>query len=673
MTLNEDAAPPVAARPRPSRLLHIAFICVLVSPFAYVAAKVLISPSIPFVVANDKADWIMYPRPMQTDVFLVKPDDVRPARFTKTFTLDNPPSQVQLHVKALADADVYVNGEQLSHEQLESASFRKAASVDVGSFLRPGLNEIRADVRNAKGPELLHVWLDGPPERLATDETWTVEIDGKPKEQAIVADDTLMHPDSMVLETPLQSLLNEREVLALLFASSCGLFLVGRACWQGRDLGRLTKITLLTISLGWVYLFVAKAQDISNTMGYDAVAHCKYVEYVANRARLPRPDEGWAMYHPPLFYVLTAALVRLGSHWLGSGSVVVLGKIVPFLSGLGNTWLTFALARRVFSRSRGHVLFAVVVAGTLPMNLYLSMYVSNESLHAFLATLCLLVTVVLLQQPSCSFRLTFLAGGLFGLALLAKVTAIMFLCLAICFVAWKVVQIERRSLGRAAGLAGALLMGALTVSGWYYFKNLRETGQPVCDNWGTYHDKIWWQQPGFHTPLYYLTFGEALKHPYLSAYHSFSDGVYSTLWGDGLCSGRIAIERRNPAWRYDYMSTGYLLALPATILLGIGLARMLLSAFRDEDPRRRLVFLLLATAILWMGCALVYYSLMLPSYACAKAFYGLGVIGPLSIAAAYGLGTVDGLLQAPRLLLVRTLFFGWFGTLAAVLYLSYAG
>jgi hypothetical protein len=673
MTAQQLPAKRLSGAPRPSRLLFAIGISFLLAPLAYTVGKALFAPSIPFIIPDDKAAWIMYPREPRTEMYLVNPNEVRSSSFIKTFTVAGLPGDVRMHVRALAQVVVYVNGVMLPPEELASPSFRQEACLDVGAYLRPGVNEIRAEVKNPRGPELLHLWLEGLPEPLATDATWTVRGDSGPSEQAVVADDTRMHPESFVLDTPLQSLLHRRETLLLLFASSCGLFFVGRACWQGCDLAQLTRATLIILSVCWLVLFDHKLRKIPKELGFDARSHLAYIDYVGDHARIPRPDEGWSMYHPPLFYVLSALLLRIGQPLVAQGDLLLLVRFIPFASGLANVWLTHALARQVFPKGSAAVLFAVLIAGTLPMNLYLSAYVSNESLHACLATSCLLACVVLLKGGSIRLRQALLAGGLFGLALLVKFTAVLFLALACCVLAWKIVRIEGRTATRALALVAALLLGVFAVSGWYFVKNSVESGRPVGDNWGTFREIIWWQQPGWHTPRYYLTFGEALRHPYFSAFHSFWDGVYSTLWGDGLCAGVVATKYRNPQWNHDYMSAAYLLALPATLLMGVGLMQMLTAAVRDEDPRRRLVFLLLATAVLWMGSAILYYSLMLPSYAAAKAFYGLGLLGPLSIAAASGLATVDRLLQSRRFLAIRTVFYGWFGTLIAVLYLSFAG
>jgi hypothetical protein len=304
------------------------------------------------------------------------------------------------------------------------------------------------------------------------------------------------------------------------------------------------------------------------------------------------------------------------------------------------------------------------------MNLYMSAYVSNESMHACLATLGLVLTAGALAEPVSGVRRLLLVGLVFGLALLTKITAVLLLGLACYFLAWKLLAVERRPVGEVLARVALVLGAAASVCGWYFAGNWARYGRPVVVNWDLPGFQ-WWQQPGFHTPAYFLTFGEALRHPYFSAFHSFGDGVYSTLWGDGLLGGLVSAEPRHPGWNLGFMSAGYLVALPAAVAMLGGWLALPVLAWRQKEAGRRLALLLLWAAVLCLGCALVCYSLLLAAYAAAKSFYALSLVAPLAVAAAVGLGAVDELLRRPRLLALRAVFYGWFGALVGVLYLSF--
>jgi hypothetical protein len=504
-------------------------------------------------------------------------------------------------------------------------------------------------------------------------ETWQAGKRIRPLVSAVRADDTRMHRDSFVLPTPLESLLQKRHVLVTLFLVASCVFLFVQSRKRNLPLKWLPLGVMIFITAGWLWLFIFKMSRTSPAVGFDAPGHLFYVDYIVAQGKFPKADEGWSTYHPPLFYLLSAAFVT-GYRVIGApGGETIALKLLPFLGGLGNIWLTYALARRLFVNSPAHLLIASVVAGTLPMNIYMSAFVSNESLHACLSALCILCTVHILSQPASSSRALLLVGILFGLAILSKITALLVAGLAFGFLSWKLIVIERRPLRQAAFLMGSFLLGTLAFSGWFIGKNLIETGRFLRTNWGHTGARLWWQQPGFHTPAYYTSFGESLRHPFFSVFHSFWDGEYSTLWGDGQIGGIVSIDQRSSAWNVDFMSSGYLLAFPLTLLMILGFLHLLRAAAREKDASRQLVVLFLLTLIYYMGCAMLLYSAWLPFIATVKAFFGLCLLGPLALAAASGFTLVDGFLKAKRLLACRTVLHGWFWTTLAVLYLSYAG
>ncbi|HNV87052.1 MAG TPA: hypothetical protein PKL97_08860, partial [Candidatus Omnitrophota bacterium] len=73
-------------------------------------------------------------------------------------------------------------------------------------------------------------------------------------------------------------------------------------------------------------------------------------------------------------------------------------------------------------------------------------------------------------------------------------------------------------------------------------------------------------------------------------------------------------------------------------------------------------------------CAMVYYSLKLPSCTTVKAFFGLCLTGPAAVLFALGFGAADGLLAKTRWLLpLRAVLYGWLGTLMIVSIRAFLG
>ena len=122
-----------------------------------------------------------------------------------------------------------------------------------------------------------------------------------------------------------------------------------------------------------------------------------------------------------------------------------------------------------------------------------------------------------------------------------------------------------------------------------------------------------------------------LVSPLFSAFHSFGDGIYSTLWGDGLASGVSDLDS-GPPWNYDLMGAGYWISLGVSLLLILGAALALARLTR----RVRAEWLLMSGILLVFGFGLVWNTLQAPYYCAVKAFYAFPALLPFSALVAVG-------------------------------------
>ncbi len=216
----------------------------------------------------------------------------------------------------------------------------------------------------------------------------------------------------------------------------------------------------------------------------------------------------------------------------------------------------------------------------------------------------------------------------------------------------------------------------LALAGWYYFRNWMLFGDPFMANWGGMPGSghTWWQQPGFRTRDYYVGFGAALTHPFLSGFESIWDSVYSTWWGDGFIAGRVNPSDRHPIWNYDFMAMAYWVSLPATALTVFGGGLAVGRALREGDRNRRIALSFLATTVWAVVFGFLYLSLQVPFYSQAKASYGLLLAAPLALFFALGAERCDGALSRPGngWLALRGAFYGWFTLWLGVLLLTFA-
>jgi hypothetical protein len=310
-------------------------------------------------------------------------------------------------------------------------------------------------------------------------------------------------------------------------------------------------------------------------------------------------------------------------------------------------------------------------AGILPVNLYMSAYVSNEPLFALLTGAALLVAAPLLLGPEKSVGRLAALTGILGLALMTKYTALITVPVIAFFLGFELRLADRASLRRTAAISGSVLVGAILIGGWVYARNWIHFGDPLIWNLDVPGGLPWWQPPGFRTLDYYLGFGESLRHPFYALFHSFWDAHYSSIWGDGAPPSIYHLAERHPYWNYDAMSMAYLLALPATALFGFGAAKVTWRAFVGEDLRRRSFFTLVAALIFAIFFSVVSISMRFPFWGAQRASYALCTMVPMEICAGVGAASVDRWLAARGSRVLRTLFYGWFGVFIAVLAASF--
>ncbi len=633
-------------------------------PLAALAARCASSSEIAFVAPGPRSPWIMPPRPVSAALQQWGRSAVPVTSFARSFERAGP-EPVRLRVRALRGFALFVNGAEVARD--DGSDWREPRPIDATPWLRPGRNDVRVDVARASGPALLEVHAEGAPE-LESGPGWQVRIDGEALGAAIPAEDTRRNPVALAVETPLEGTGRVAPTLAGLFAIGVTGWLLARHASAVRA-AALPATTLAVAAGGWALLFAAKASRIPAAVGFDAHHHLFYAAWIREKASLPLATDGWSTFHPPLFHALSAPLLPPDGEPVGAAL-----KLLPFLAGFGVVVASFLLARRLLAGDAPAQLLAVGFAAVLPMNLYSACYFSNEPLHACLAGMALWLGVATLLAPRPGLGRVAALGLVLGLAALAKFTALLLVPAAAFAVGARALAIDRAGSARSARAVGTLLAVVALAAGWFYARNWLLFGDPLIANWGSLpgDERRWWQQPGFHTPAYYASFGEALVHPYLAGFRSFWDSLYSTFWGDGFIAGRTDPALRHDFWSYDHMSAGYLVALPATLCLLAGMLQAVRLAVVDPDPRRRAAHGFLLLAAWGVALAFLYLTLRLPFFAQAKASYFLAVAPALAVWFALGARSLDGALARRGWTVARAALAGGWMLCAGTLFLGFA-
>jgi tetratricopeptide (TPR) repeat protein len=348
------------------------------------------------------------------------------------------------------------------------------------------------------------------------------------------------------------------------------------------------------------------------------------------------------MYQPPLFYLLSALMLSpFGSSASTDASVLALRGFCAVIS-IVHIVLIFLCLRLLFPKQTRHQLIGLAIGAFLPASLCLGHNITNESLAALFVTAALYFTLRSIQSAASSPRFQVAIGMFLGLAMLTKFSALLAIP-PICAALWwkgsqRAVARNENSEANAVrvlnpGLKPMLLVlvACVAVCGWHYARVWAHFGNPLIGNWDPRLPFAWWQEPGYRMSTWYYRLGETFTSPLFANLSSFGDGLYSTLWGDGLCSGSARMSFR-PQWNYDLMNIGYLLALiPAGLLLiGFGVACSRLIRKPDVES-----FLSVSLVALY-GAGILLMTLRVPSFAQVKAFYALPALLPICFLCVIG-------------------------------------
>jgi hypothetical protein len=665
-------------------------------------------PEIPWLALRAPAAWILYPAAPSSSAH---PAIALDAAFRRVLWLREPPRTARLEARCFRRCQVAVNGTALSMAAPAapaSAAWKEPQTGNPGPLLHAGANVILVRVANDAGPPVLWLSLLADGRRLTSDPSWEASLAGAAWRPARLATTpmsrwgTLASPPS-----PGANLRPAAAAAALLPLLLCFAALGAAALWTARALAaglrrRRSAIAakgapgagapaaqapssstaawalapLAIAALLWAALFWNN-RGLDGGWGFDSEGHLDYLRAILEHGRLPLADEGWEMYQPPLYYLAAAALLRLAGHARVDASTVGLLRILGGCAFLLQSASLLGSLRLLFPDAPRRWLGGFCLGVFLPAQIYLLQYVTNEGWAAALssaAIYCCLRCLRLLDgdpdRPSTPPALPFLLlGAVLGLAMLTKFSALVTVAIVTAVVAGRLIARRARAPGLYLRSLGAMLLGCLLLCGWHYVRVAAHFHRLLVGNWDRASGFAWWQHPGYHTRLDFVRFGDALRAPLLSAFHSVPDALYSTLWGDGMLAGSGLLAAR-PPWNYGLMAAGYLLALLPTAAIMVGLGAALRRLLRQP----RAAELLLLGTLGATALAVLAMSLRVASFAQPKAFYGLSALVPLCAFGGWGLDLIAGGGQRGGRLagrLTATAAYALFGAWACTAYASF--
>jgi tetratricopeptide (TPR) repeat protein len=642
-----------------ARILIVILTAVLVVS-AWLGWKCLRDPKISFLPGDRRAEWIVFPTAIDARSHPVAMMD---ATFRRTFTLNLPPKAARLEVRAAKRVELKINGESIPPSSIQN--WKQVSTLDVANFLRSGENKIEARVFNDTAPPALWMLLTADAPTLASDGSWEASIAGSSWRKCAIA--------SVPRTAGAGNLLAGGERISealpkiwrswIVFGIFAVLLTIVLDRWIKDDSVNLSRsVSFAAIGLcvfAWAALFWNNAKMLPFHTGYDFKDHVAYIKYIQERGALPLPNEGYEMFQPPLFYVISAGLLSMFHLSTGDADAARVLRVLTMLFGIAN-FIFALLCMRLLFPQRAHVqVIGLITAAFLPMQLYLSHYVTNEVFAAALATLSIYLGLRVLMADRASIWQLLPLGISVGAAMLAKATTLLLVPPLLGALAIKCWQQRAGTLNWVRTI-GVPIAAILLTCGWHYVRIWRHFGTPIVGNWDPILGFPWWQDPGFHTAADYFRFGRALVAPMFCAFHGFADGIYSTLWGDSLGGGLSGLQTRTP-WNYSLMFGGYWLAIVPTVLVIVG---VVVATYRFIVQLSTRWFLMLATTAAVLA-ALVFMTLSVPSYAQVKAFYGLAALVPFCACAALGFQFLTSRSRPLRFAVSALVFFFAINSLAS--------
>ena len=593
-------------------------------------------PKITFLPGDGRAEWILFPSAPHAAAHPIANVD---AVFQREFILDEQPRAARLSMRAAKRVQLKINGRPVDIGS--SRNWKDLSNADVLACLRAGTNTIEARIFNDNAPPALWLVLATDKLALRSDQTWETSIAGSARRHAMPASIPRMPGRGNPLaggEETFAALAMVWPIWMVFGGFSIAIWTVGRWWFDrirrqnsvaaSRLFHQEATVLLIIIATLWVALFCNNTRLLPPNIGFDVRGHLDYLGYIQKHRALPLPNEGWEMFQPPLYYgISAAALSTFGLSVTDEAAGTVL-RSLTMLFGLAHIALVFLSLRLLLPGLIGRQLVGLLLAAFLPMQLYLSQYVTNETLAATFAGAAIFLCLRLLRAEQASLAGYVGLGFCLGAAVLTKATSVLLVPFIVVAVASKLAGPKSSPAIWLRNLAVTLAV-CFTVCGWYYLWIWFHFGKPFVGNWDAVSGFRWWQDPGYHTAADFVRFGRSLVSPEFSVFAGFADGIYSTFWGDGLCGGMAG---SHPPWHYKLVVAGYLLALVPTLIILAG-AAVSLGRFFRKPSAEWFVLLGLSGAVV---TALIFMSLKAPYYSVVKAFFGLCALVPLCAFGAVG-------------------------------------
>jgi hypothetical protein len=599
--------------------------------------SILNDPDVSLLFPEEDAEWIRIGKDEGPNTYGAQ--DFM-AAYRVQFEVGDVPQEAVLYFRVFRFAAVFLDGVQIAQTPTDFDTWKQRYSIDLAPLLTEGSHELMLSSINRTGPPAVLAHCEALNIHTSTD--W----EGRTQEStqwSRVSPVSSTQPNDIghSFDPVSKAFFRTLPFLVPIFCMGVVLALIpwnrvrARGYWSDQ-IASASGLRWLLISV-WAILAVNNITKIPYGVGFDIEGHMQYIQFLVRRHSIPLAMDGWQLFQSPLFYLISAPLHLLLGTVLDPIRAAEALRVVPLLCGALNVQISYLVLREVYPKRDDLQALGTLVVGSLPINLYMSQYLGNESMAGLFTALIVLAAVRLWSRYDAGGHpARYCCIGLaLGLSMLTKVTALL-MCFPLSLLFLYVAYTHHKRLVHAirhAAMAHVLTFGvAFVVCGWYYISNWVRMGVPFMGGWDEARGYIWWQEPGFRTVEQFVQFGEALRYPIYSSVQGFWDGYYSTLWLDGYNSSTIVFDWFQ-LWNYDLMLTTAWLALVPACGLVAGIA---VTVYRVASPEAVARLFCLACLAIYFA-AMVQITIRISGFSTVKASYSLGLLSCYAVLIVAGL------------------------------------
>jgi len=237
--------------------------------------------------------------------------------------------------------EIFINGEKFPLNDIKGlCDYSRGVHLDFSKYVHEGLNRFEFRIMNGGGPGGLRV---------------EMPYDG------------------------FKSLSIIHYIFVLIFLLSTALLL--------RKF-RFKFIAISIILLGIIVRLVLYTYTGPTQYSYDPGGHLQYIQIISEEKRLPKNDEGWSTYHPPLYYAVSAIIKNIADRYDTSLTNRILQQESLLLS-FACVIFGVALILNLFGNCRIAYL-AALISALWPGFAIAAPRIGNDSLFYFGALFCML-------------------------------------------------------------------------------------------------------------------------------------------------------------------------------------------------------------------------------------------------------------------------------------------